>query len=186
MIGVDSGFGSRACLGVNTFYRTCMAYIIYDNIYLLANSITNLYQTGTIWKKYKNSERQDFIFFGIIHPLLGISPFALGKQFAGFANKFFFEISEGLFEFPILNGQMNYENFAAFWFFYYGLLLIPLGILIKFVEKAIGSIPKNFGWTYLIIVLIGVFMIPFSGMTFLMLPHAIYMLFQRSKEKNET
>ncbi|WP_422860422.1 DUF6463 family protein [Flagellimonas sp. S174] len=120
------------------------------------------------------------VFFGIIHPLLGISPFAFGKQFAGFADKFFFRISKGLFEFPLLNGEMNYENFAAFWFFYYGLLLIPLGILVNYVEKTNGQIPKNFIWAYLIIVLVGVFMIPFSGMTFLMLPHAVYMLVQRN------
>jgi len=126
-----------------------------------------------------------FIFFGIIHPLLGISPFAFGKQFAGFADKFFFKISEGLFEFPLLNGQMNYENFAAFWFFYFGILLIPLGILVNHVEKTDGQLPKNFIWAYLIVVLVGVFMIPFSGMTFLMLPHAIYMLIQRNKQENK-
>lgn len=118
------------------------------------------------------------IFFGTIHALLGISPFAFGKQFAGFADKFFFQISEGLFEFPLLNGQMNYENFAAFWFFYYGLLLIPLGMIVDHIEKTNGQIPKKFARTYLIVVLIGVFMIPFSGMTFLMLPHAIYIFIQ--------
>ena len=122
------------------------------------------------------------VFFGIIHPLLGISPFAFGKQFAGFADKFFFKISEGLFEFPLLNGQMNYENFAAFWFFYYGLLLIPLGILVHSIEKTGGEIPKNFIRAYLIVVLVGVFMIPFSGMTFLMLPHALYMLYQSNRD----
>ncbi len=121
------------------------------------------------------------ISFGIAHALLGISPFAFGKQFAGFADKFFFKISEGLFEFPLLNGQMNFENFSAFWFVYYGLLLIPLGILVNYIEKISGQIPKRFVLIYLIIVLIGVFMIPFSGMTFLMLPHAIYMLFQKNK-----
>lgn len=129
------------------------------------------------------------VFFGIIHPLLGISPFAFGKQFLGFAEKYFFKISEGLFEFPILNGQMNYENFAAFWFFYFGLLLIPIGILVNYVEKTNGQIPKNFILTYLSIVLIGVYMIPFSGMTIFMLPHAIYMLVKRNKQsisrKNE-
>ncbi|MEM6813011.1 MAG: DUF6463 family protein [Bacteroidota bacterium] len=123
------------------------------------------------------------IFFGIIHPLLGVSPFAFGKQFAGFADKFFFKISDGLLEFPLLDGQMNYENFAAFWFFYFGLLLIPLGILVGYVEKTSGRIPKNFVWAYLIVVLIGIFMIPFSGMTFLMLPHAIYMSIQWNKTK---
>lgn len=72
------------------------------------------------------------IFFGISHTILGISPFAFGKQFKGFADKFFFKISEGLFEFPLLNGQMDFENFSAFWFVYYGLLLIPLGILVDY------------------------------------------------------
>ena len=117
------------------------------------------------------------IFFGIIHPLLGISPLAFGKQFKEFGRQYFFKISEGLKEFPLLKGEMNYENFAAFWFFYYGLLLIPLGLVVGFVEKLNGRVPKDFAWTYLVIVLIGVYMIPFSGMTVFMLPHAIYMLY---------
>ncbi|HAS41852.1 MAG TPA: hypothetical protein DCS93_15335 [Microscillaceae bacterium] len=125
------------------------------------------------------------IFFGIIHPLLGVSPFAFGKQFQGFAKQFFFKISEGLFEFPLLNGTMNYENFAAFWFFYFGLLLIPIGVLVHYVETTTHQLPKNFIWAYLIVVLVGVFMIPFSGMTFLMLPHAIYMLVQKNKQTRQ-
>ncbi|MBG6131550.1 hypothetical protein IWQ47_003131 [Aquimarina sp. EL_43] len=124
------------------------------------------------------------VFFGVIHSLLGISPWAFWKQFAVFADKFFFKISEGLFEFPLLDGQMNYENFAAFWFFYFGLLLIPIGVLVNHVEKTNGQIPKNFMWIYLIIVSIGVYMIPFSGMTLLMLPHAIYMLYTSNKINN--
>ncbi|MEO1485897.1 MAG: DUF6463 family protein [Bacteroidota bacterium] len=124
--------------------------------------------------------------FGIIHPLLGVSPFAFGEQFAGFAGQFFFKISEGLFEFPLLNGQMQYDNFAAFWFFYFGILLIPLGLLVHHVEKTTGNLPKSFIWAYLIVVLIGVYMIPFSGMTFLMLPHAIYMLVQQRKRAVKT
>jgi len=126
------------------------------------------------------------IFFGIIHSLLGISPFAFGKQFAEFADIFFFKISKGLSEFPLLNGQMNYGNFAAFWFFYFGLLLIPLGVLLHHLEKTTGQIPKKFVLAYLIIILIGVYMVPFSGMTFIMLPHAIYMVIQSNKQKNRT
>ena len=115
---------------------------------------------------------------GVLHTLLGLSPFAFGQQFAHFAEQFFFKISEGLLEFPLLNGQMNYENFAAFWFFYYGLLLIPLGRLAHYVEETTGALPQRFIRLYLAIVLLGVYMIPFSGMTFLMLPHALYMLFK--------
>lgn len=132
----------------------------------------------------KLSNGKILIFFGIIHPLLGISPFAFGKQFAGFADQFFFKISEGLLEFPLLNGVMNYENFAAFWFFYFGLLLIPLGILANHIEETQMELPKSFVWAYLIVVLIGVYMIPFSGMTVFMLPHALYMMYQ-SKQVND-
>ena len=69
------------------------------------------------------------IFFGIIHPLFGVSlfVFAFGKQFTEFSKKLFFNVSEGILEFPLLNGQMNYENFAAFWFFYFGFTTYPPG-----------------------------------------------------------
>ena len=75
------------------------------------------------------------LIFGILHSLLDISPFAFGKQFSIFAKKFFFKISEGLLEFSLLHGVMHFENFAVFWFLYYSLLLIPLGIVVNFVEK---------------------------------------------------
>ena len=121
------------------------------------------------------------IFLGIIHALMAVSPLAFGKQFMGFSRNLMFKISDGLSEFPILSGQMNYENFAAFWFFYFGLLLIPLGFLVLNFEKKKLIIPVNFVVSYFIVVLIGVFMIPFSGMTLFMLPHALYMLFKRKK-----
>ncbi|WP_298486740.1 DUF6463 family protein [uncultured Maribacter sp.] len=123
------------------------------------------------------------IFLGISHFLLGISPLAFGKQFNVFYSKFFFRISEGLLEFPFFNGQMNYEYFAAFWFVYFGLLLIPFGMAINHIEKTNNYIPRHLLYTYLFVVLIGVYMIPLSGMTFLMLPQAIYMLIRRNKQK---
>jgi len=129
------------------------------------------------------------IYTGIAHCLLGISPFAFGKQFSAFSKTYFFKISDGLFEFPLLNGIMNYENFASFWFVYFGVLIIPIGILVNYIEQTYNAVPRKFIITYLIAVLIGVYMIPFSGMTFLMLPHAIYMLLQgknrKKKFKNE-
>lgn len=73
---------------------------------------------------------------------------------------------------------MNYEYFAAFWFFYFGLLLVPLGIVVHYLEATTGQLPKAFVWTYLMVVIVGVYMIPFSGMAFFMFPHAVYMLFQ--------
>ncbi len=131
----------------------------------------------------KLSNGKILFYTGIAHFLLGISPFAFGLQFSGFADKFFFKVSVGLFEFPLLKGQMNYENFAAFWFVYFGLLLIPIGFLVDYIEKATGNIPNKFVWSYLVVVLVGVYMIPFSGMTLLMLPHAIYMAIQQIGER---
>jgi len=78
---------------------------------------------------------------------------------------------------------MNYENFASFWFVYFGLLLIPIGILVNYIENNNFELPKSFIISYLIVVLIGAFMIPFSGMTFLMLPHALFMLIQKNGDR---
>ncbi len=102
------------------------------------------------------------VFTGIMHSLFGVLPFAFGKQFSGFMNTFFFKISNGLSEFPLLNGKMNYENFSAFWFFYFGLLLIPMGVLVQFLEKNNIQVPKKFAISYLVVVLVGVYMIPFQ------------------------
>lgn len=62
----------------------------------------------------KMSNGKTFLAFGVVHTLLGVSPLAFGEQFSGFSEKLFFKISDGLSEFPILGGEMNYENFAAF------------------------------------------------------------------------
>jgi hypothetical protein len=125
------------------------------------------------------------VFLGVMHALLAVTPFAFGEQFAGFATSLFFKVSDGLLEFPLFHGEMNYANFAAFWFFYFGLLLIPVGILINYIEQKHGAIPYHFTLSYLIVVLVGVFMIPLSGMTALMLPHALYMFYQSRGLKNE-
>ena len=125
------------------------------------------------------------VFLGTIHLLFAVTPFAFGKQFSFFASKMFFKISEGILEFPLFKGEMNYENFAAFWFFYAGLLLIPLGILVNYIEGLGKKIPASFMYTYLIVVIVGVYMIPFSGMTVFMLPHAIYMMITRRKQTKQ-
>lgn len=123
------------------------------------------------------------IYIGIAHILLGISPFAFGKQFSTFSEKYFFKISDGLSEFPLLNGEMNYENFSAFWFVYFGVLFIPLGYLLDYIETENKIVPKKFTWSYLIFNLIGSYMIPFSGMLLLTLPHSIYMLLKNKKNE---
>lgn len=117
------------------------------------------------------------ISIGIIHTLLTLLPFTYGKQFADFAHQYFFKVNDGFLE----SGQMNYETFAAFWCFFFGILLFPLGVLLEYIEKNNLKIPRQFIWSYLIVILIGVYMIPLGGFTIFMLPHAIYMLIKNRR-----
>jgi len=114
------------------------------------------------------------IVIGIIHTVL--TPIAYLKQFENFTYQFFFKINDGFME-----SQMNYETFAAFWCLFFGLILFPLGILLNSIENKNLPIPKYFILSYLIVILLGVYMIPWGGMTILMLPHVIYMLIKNRK-----
>jgi len=114
------------------------------------------------------------VIIGLLHTQYALSSF--GKQFLEFSKSYFFKISNGTDELPALAGKTNFETFAAFWFFYFGIFIIPLGLLVHSIEKNKGIIPYSFTISYLLVVLIGCYMVPTSGLTSLMLPHAIYML----------
>ncbi len=119
------------------------------------------------------------ILIGIIHTVSTLMPFVYGKQFLNFGQQFFFNINAGFLEM----GQLDYETFAAFWCFFFGLLLFPLGVLLDYVEKKGMQIPRQFIWSYLVVILLGVYMIPLSGFTVFLLPHAVYMLVKYGKGK---
>jgi len=125
------------------------------------------------------------IVIGIMHSHLAFSPDGLGNQFLKFSNTYFFKISSGLDELPAEIGKTNFETFAVFWFFYFGILLIPLGLLVHSIEKDCRILPHYFTVSYLIFVLVGCYMIPNSGMTIIMLPHAIYMLVRNYLRENK-
>lgn len=116
------------------------------------------------------------ILIGLLHSCLAVSPEGGGKQFLNAAKLHFFNISGGMEDLPIESGKADLEMLTFFWFFYFGLLLIPLGLLIHTIEKKNGILPRSFTVSYLLFVLIGCYMIPNSGMTIIMLPHAVYML----------
>lgn len=118
------------------------------------------------------------IMIGLLHTYCAVSSSGFGKQFLGFSKSYFFRICTGADEFPAELGKTNFETHAAFWFFYFGILLIPLGLLVHSIEKEKRTIPHSFTISYFIVVLIGCYMVPNSGMTFFMLPHSIYMLVQ--------
>jgi succinate-acetate transporter protein len=116
------------------------------------------------------------IVIGMLHTKLVVSSDGCGKQFMKFSESYFFKICGGLNELPATVGKTNFEVFASFWFFYFGIFLIPLGLLVHSIEKEKRILPHYFTISYLIFVLIGCYMVPNSGMTLIMLPHAIYML----------
>ncbi len=109
------------------------------------------------------------ILIGVIHTLL--TPVVYFNQFSLFARHFFFRINDGFME-----SSINYETFAAFWCLYFGLTLFPLGVLLDSIEKKKMPIPKSFIVVYAGLILVGVYMIPFGGMTVFMLPHLVYMI----------
>ena len=115
------------------------------------------------------------ILIGVLHTQFALSRDAFQIQFSEFSSSFFYKISSGLSELPPSTNAV-YETMAAFWFFYFGILIIPMGILILGVERKYKSLPSSFCISYLLVILLGVYMIPNSGMTIFMLPHAIFML----------
>ena len=120
---------------------------------------------------------------GILHTKLALSGDFGKEHFYNFSKSYFFKISEGLNDLPISKSKIYFEPLFVFWFFYFGVLLIPLGLLVHHIEKNKGILPYSFTISYLIFVSMGCYMIPMSGMTFLMLPQAIYMLISNHLKK---
>jgi hypothetical protein len=132
------------------------------------------------------------IIIGLLHTKLALTKEGFGVKFIEFAQSNFYKIHNGLSELPFMPGKMSQsslEAFSAFWFFYFGILIIPIGLLVHSIERTGKALPHYFTISYLIVVLIGAYMIPNSGMTIIMLPHAIYMLvvnFLRAKKLTKT
>lgn len=116
------------------------------------------------------------IAIGIMHTKLAVSSDGFGSQFQTFSQKNYFQISSGLAQLPAVHGKCDFESAAAFWFFYFGIMLIPMGMLVHTIERKREKLPKLFLFCYFSVVIIGAYMIPNSGMTYIMFPHALYML----------
>lgn len=116
------------------------------------------------------------VIIGLMHTQFALSSDGFGNQFKEFSKSHFFYLFRNMEELRAGAGRELFEAFSAFWFFYFGILLIPLGLLIHSIEKRYKILPHSFTISYLIFVMIGCYMMPESGMTYFMLPHAIYML----------
>ncbi|WP_028887636.1 DUF6463 family protein [Tenacibaculum ovolyticum] len=129
------------------------------------------------------------IIIGLLHTQFTFSAGGFQKQILHFSKSYFYKISDGMNELPAALGYTNFEYFATFWFLYFGIILIPLGLLVHFIEKQQQVLPQYFTITYLLIVLLGCYMVPNSGITFFMLPQAVYMLISnniKAKKNSKT
>jgi hypothetical protein len=120
---------------------------------------------------------------GVIHILLVVMPGVYADQFLVFMNSLFFNINDGLAGFPLFGGVLNHKEFAAFWFFYAGALLFIYGQVLDELEKREGVIPRHISLTFISVSLVGAYMIPLSGMTFLLIPQGIYMYLRNRSVK---
>ena len=82
------------------------------------------------------------IIIGILHTHFVLSDGGFSKQFTEFSTQNFYNISNGVAELPATVGITNFETFSAFWFFYFGLLLFPLGLLVHYIEQHQKCLPN--------------------------------------------
>lgn len=120
---------------------------------------------------------------GVAHVLLALLPGVFGEQFAEFAGSGFFNVSSGAADFTLFGGTLNYVEFAAFWFFYAGPVMFLYGQVIDRVERTEGYVPTNIAITFTAVSFVGAYMVPLSGMTFVLIPQGVYMYVRSLKRR---
>ena len=108
---------------------------------------------------------------GVIHSLFGI--FFMHTTLAVLW-------SEGLVN--TVNGQPPRE--AVFWFLCTGILLLVVGVLINLVERERRAIPRFVVWSFVALTIVGVVVMPISGI-WLLIPPAAGMVVRRRHPTNE-
>ncbi len=97
------------------------------------------------------------IIIGVIHSAFG---------FVGFRRTIGTIFSEGLFN--TVNGQPERE--FAFWFIFFGLLMIVFGAFVNWIERLGIKLPKFLGWNLLALTVLIVMIMPISGGWLLLAP----------------
>lgn len=108
---------------------------------------------------------------GVIHSLFG---------FVFMRNTLAVLWLEGVFN--TVNGQPARE--AIFWFLYTGFLLLVVGVLIDQVERSNLVIPWFVTWSFVAMAVIGVVVMPISGI-WLLTPAVVGMLFRRRQIREQ-
>jgi len=86
--------------------------------------------------------------------------------------------SEGLLN--TVNGQPPRE--AVFWFLCTGIMLLMVGVLVDQMEREALAIPLFITWLFAALTVIGVVVMPISGI-WLLIPPAVGIVFRRRKSE---
>ncbi len=100
---------------------------------------------------------RSIVAIGLLHTVFGL---------VGFRNILAMLLRDGIFN--TVNGQPDRE--MAFWFIFFGFLLIVFGALIDWCESKGIKLPPFLGWGLLTITIIGVMLMPVSGFWLLIIP----------------
>jgi len=100
---------------------------------------------------------RSIVAIGLLHTVFGL---------VGFRNILAMLLREGIFN--TVNGQPDRE--MAFWFIFFGFLLIVFGALIDWCESKGIKLPLFLGWGLLTITIIGVMLMPVSGFWLVIVP----------------
>ncbi len=100
---------------------------------------------------------RSIVAIGLLHTVFGL---------VGFRNILAMLLREGIFN--TVNGQPDRE--MAFWFIFFGFLLIVFGALIDWCESKGIKLPLFLGWGLLTITIIGVMLMPVSGFWLVIIP----------------
>lgn len=74
------------------------------------------------------------------------------------------------------------EREAAFWYFYSGFALMIVGGLVDRIERSEARLPRFLGWTFAVLTVLGLVVIPVSGFWLLIVP-TVAMLRRGSRKK---
>lgn len=110
---------------------------------------------------------KSILIIGVIHSIFG---------FVVFRSTLAEIIHEGLINTIQEQPLRNY----AFWFIFFGFLVITFGLFVDWCERKTGELPKFFGWSLLALTLIIVTIMPMSGGWSLFVP-AIGAILRRPK-----
>ena len=100
---------------------------------------------------------------GILHTVVG---FIVGFEILSTM------VQEGLFN----TTQLKFDREAIYWFLFSGFAIILGGLLVLELNR----IPKSFSWSLLLLSLVGIFIMPVTGL-WLVIPQAIYMIWHQNK-----